>query len=58
MKTARSWLANTLASNVDEDGLQAMIDREAIDREWIGKPERITSLALALVLIAGAAVDR
>lgn len=58
MKTARSWLADTLAANVDEDGRQVMIDREAIDREWSGNPERITSLVLALVLIAGAAADR
>lgn len=58
MNTARSWLANTLAANVDEDGRQAMIDREAIDRKWTGVPGRITSLVLALVLIAGAAADR
>lgn len=35
-----------------------MIDREAIDREWSGNPERITSLVLALVVIAAAAADR
>ncbi|WP_443445495.1 hypothetical protein [Glutamicibacter ardleyensis] len=55
MKTARSWLANTLAANVDEDGRQSMIDREATVREWIGNPTRITSLVMALVIIAAAA---
>lgn len=58
MNTARSWLANTLAANVDEDGRQAMIDREAFDREWSSSPVRITSLVLALVVIAAAAADR
>ncbi len=55
---ARSWLADTLAANVDEDGHQTMVDREAIDRGWVGNPELVTSLVLALVMVAGAAADR
>lgn len=58
MRVARSWLADTLAASVDEDGRQEMIDREAIDRQWTGNPGRVTSLVLALVVIAGAAADR
>ncbi len=58
LRVARSWLADTLAANIDEDGRQTMVDREAIDRGWVGNPERVTSLVLALVLVAGAAADR
>lgn len=55
MRVARSWLADTLAANVDEDGRQQMVDREAIERDWTGNPTRVTSLVLALVIVAGAA---
>lgn len=58
LRVARSWLADTLIAKVDEDGRQEMVDREAIDRGWVGNVERITSLVLALVLVAGAAVDQ
>ena len=54
----RVQMADTLAASVDEDGRQEMIDREAIDRQWTGNPGRVTSLVLALVVIAGAAADR
>lgn len=51
MRVARSWLADSLATGVDEYGRQAMVQRETSDRGWIGQP-RLTSLVLALVLIA------
>lgn len=51
MRVARSWLADSLAASVDEDGRQAMVDREATARQWTGEPERVTSLVLALVII-------
>ena len=37
---------------------QRMVEREAIDRAWTGNPIRVTSLVLALVMVAGAAADR
>lgn len=55
MRIARSWLADTLAYNVDEDGRQLMIDREVSNREWESDPARMTSLILALVAVAATA---
>lgn len=55
MRTARSWLADALAADLDEEGCQGMVDREAIDREWVADAVRVTSLVVALVLTAGAA---
>ncbi len=55
IQAARSWLSDAIAADVDEEGRQAFIDREAGDRGWHGDPVRVTSLVLALVLIAGAA---
>lgn len=55
MRTARSWLADALAAGLDEEGCQGMVDREAIDREWVADAVRVTSLVVALVITAGAA---
>lgn len=58
IRVARFWLSDTLAGDIDEDGRQEMVEREAIDRAWTGNPIRVTSLVLALVMVAGAAADR
>ena len=58
MRIARSWLADSLFANVDEDGRQAMVDRDAGDQDWRGDAGRLTSIVLALVVISGAAADR
>lgn len=55
MRIARSWLADTLAYNIDEDGRQLMIDREVSNRDWESDPARVTSLVLALVAVAATA---
>lgn len=58
VRVARSWLADSLAGDVDDDGQEQIIDREAQDRGWSGDATRVTSLVLALVMVAGAAADR
>jgi hypothetical protein len=60
LRVARSWLVDVLAVDVDvdEDGRQALVGREAIERGWVGNPVRLSSLVFALVLVADAAVDR
>jgi hypothetical protein len=58
LRVARSWLVDVLAVDVDEDGRQALVGREALERGWVGNPVRLSSLVFALVLVADAAVDR
>lgn len=55
---ARSWLADTLVADVDEDGREAIVARDATDRGWAGNPIQVTSHVLALVMVAGAAAAR
>lgn len=57
MQVARSWLADVLESGIDEAGRQALVDREVNDRGWVMDVTRLSSLMIALVVVAGAAVD-
>lgn len=48
--TARDWLVKAFA--LDDDGCENMIFKAALARGWVGKPIQITSLVLALVVVA------
>lgn len=58
LRVARSWLADSFAASLDDDGRQAMVDREALHRGWISDPKRLSSMVLAIVRVAGAAADK
>lgn len=52
LRIARAWLSDFVAVNVDDDGQENLVMAEALERGWVGNPERLSSLILALVLVA------
>ena len=58
MATARRWLATTLQENLDNELQQLMILDHVVDNHWERHPARLSSLMLAVVKTADAALSQ
>lgn len=56
--TARRWLADTLEEDLDSDQQQLMIVDHVLENGWETHPDRLSSLMLAVVKTADAALSR
>ena len=58
MATARRWLTDTLEENLDRDRQQIMIVDHVLENGWETRPDRLSSLMLAVVETADAALSQ